>query len=127
MHGVGILFRVRARARARARKTPTKYNLSPGGVFLFASLAGLQRRKVNYLQKNTKIPLLIPGDLEMGSFTSIVNGTCFNTNMGVAATNNEDFAYKCGLVSGREGTAVGFNWTFSPVVDINYNHQNSYG
>ncbi len=96
----------------------------PGGVFLASSLARLQRIKVHYLQKHTKIPLLIPGDLEMGSFTSIVNGTFFNTNMGIAATNNDDFAYRCGLVSGREGVAVGFNWTFSPVVDINYNHQN---
>ena len=121
---IGQLFVFNCSILGLKRELKDILKYSPGGVFLTASLASLQRRKANYLQKHTKIPLLIPGDLEMGSFTSIVNGTCFNTNMGVAATNNEDYAYKCGLVSGREGTSVGFNWTFSPVVDINYNHQN---
>jgi len=98
--------------------------LKPGGVFLFTSFARSQRRKSKFLQKNSEIPLLISGDLESGGFTGGLNATFFNTSMGIAATDNEDFAYKCGLVSQREGTAMGFNWTFSPVCDINYNPHN---
>lgn len=121
---IGQLFVFNTSLLGFKRELKDMLRFNPGGVFLFSSLAGLQRRKVKFLQKKSKIPLLIPGDLEMGGFSSIVNGTFFNMNMGVAATNNEELAHKCGLVSGREGKAVGFNWTFSPVVDINYNHQN---
>lgn len=94
-----------------------------GGVFLHISLAGLQRRKVKFLQENSKIPMLVCGDTEMGGFGGIINGTFFHTQMGVGATNNETHAYRMGKVAARENIACGFNWTLAPLVDINYNFQ----
>lgn len=44
--------------------------------------------------------------------------------MQVAATDDEEMAYRLGVISGREGRAVGCNWSFAPVIDIDYNFQN---
>ena len=54
-----------------------------------------------YFQNNSKIPMLITGDLEFGGFGGMVKGTFFNTQMGIGATNNEMHAYRCGLVTAR--------------------------
>ncbi len=109
-------------ARKKKLKDILRYN--PGGVFLHLSLKGIQRKKVTFLQKNSRIPMLITGDLEFGGFGGMLKGTFFNTQMGIGATNDEIHAYRCGLVTAREGNACGFNWTLSPLVDINYNFQN---
>ena len=41
--------------------------------------------------------------------------------MGVAACDDPAIAEKMGIVAARECKALGFNWSFTPVVDINYN------
>jgi beta-N-acetylhexosaminidase len=42
----------------------------------------------------------------------------------VAATNDTDSAYRLGKISCKEGAAVGVNWAFAPVVDIDRNYHN---
>ena len=51
-------------------------------------------------------------------------GTFFGKPMEIAATDNEEIAYKLGLVAGREGRAVGCNWAFAPVIDLDVNYAN---
>ena len=51
-------------------------------------------------------------------------GTLFGSQMQVAATGDVGNAYRLGLVSGTEAGAIGINWTFSPVVDIDFNFRN---
>ncbi|MCP4762872.1 MAG: glycoside hydrolase family 3 protein, partial [archaeon] len=68
--------------------------------------------------------MIIAGDLEMGGIAGAFNGTAFCTQMGVAATDNPEYAYKLGLVIGREGTAMGYNTVYAPLVDINKNFHN---
>jgi len=98
----------------------------PGGVFLGVGTGFKRRvqRVSRFLQTHSKIPLLIAGDLELGGLGGALNGTAFSTQMGVGATNDVEMAYKFGQVIGREGSALGYNWTYSPVVDINRNWQN---
>jgi beta-N-acetylhexosaminidase len=103
-------------------KDALKYK--PGGVYLHMSFGNFHRRKVRYLQENSNIPMLVCADLEFGGFGNTINGTFFNTQMGIGATNSETHAYRFGKVMAREGKACGFNWFLSPVVDINYNIQN---
>ena len=121
---VGQIFVFNVPIFARKKKLQNVLDNKAGGVFLFTSLARFQVKKSSYLQKNSEIPLLIAGDLESGGFTGALNATFYNSQMGIGATNDESFAYNGGLVSGREGAAMGFNWTYSPVCDINYNHGN---
>ena len=77
-----------------------------------------------YLQKYSKIPLLTASNLEYGGTGSAVEGTYYGRQMLVAATGSEERAYQLGKVSCREGAAVGVNWAFAPVVDIDRNFRN---
>lgn len=78
----------------------------------------------NFLQKNSKIPLLISANLEAGGDGIVIDGTSYGKQMQVAATNDPEYAYKLGLISCSEGAAVGCNWAFAPVVDIDMNFRN---
>jgi len=76
------------------------------------------------LQDNSKIPMLIAANLEAGGNGIATEGTYFGRPMQIAATDKEDFAYKLGLIASREGAAVGCNWSFAPVIDIDMNFRN---
>ena len=82
------------------------------------------RRSQAILQKYSKIPLLMASNLEYGGNGSAVEGTYFGREMLVAATGNVERAYQLGKVSCAEGAAVGVNWSFAPVVDIDQNYHN---
>lgn len=77
-----------------------------------------------YLQEQSKIPLLIAANLESGGQGAAMEGTNFGMPMGVAATNNAEMGYRLGKVSCAQGAAVGINWAFAPIVDIDRNFRN---
>ncbi|MGB4658759.1 MAG: glycoside hydrolase family 3 N-terminal domain-containing protein [Mobilitalea sp.] len=77
-----------------------------------------------YLQKYSKIPLLTAANLEMGGTGSATEGTYYGREMLIAATDNVERAYQLGKISCREGAAVGVNWAFAPVVDIDREFRN---
>lgn len=79
---------------------------------------------VRILQENAKIPMLIAANLEKGGSGIVEEGTTIGSVMQVAATDEEEMAYKLGVVCGREGSAVGCNWSFAPIIDIDYNFRN---
>lgn len=79
---------------------------------------------VNYCQGNSKIPLLVAANLESGGDGIVVEGTRIGTNMMVAATNDVKYAKALGEISAKEGKAVGANYAFAPVCDIDLNFRN---
>lgn len=81
--------------------------------------------KLNFLQRRSRLPLLIASDLEGGTwFRFNPGGTPFPTNMGVGAAGSERDAYLMGRITALEGRAVGIHLTFSPVADVNNNPAN---
>jgi beta-N-acetylhexosaminidase len=78
----------------------------------------------NELQRISKIPLLFSADYERGLRMQMKTGTPFTTNMGLGATGEVQFAYKQGKIICEEMRAIGVNWLFAPVVDINNNPDN---
>jgi beta-N-acetylhexosaminidase len=98
--------------------------IKPGGYmarpFAGATVKALYRR----LAEESDIPPLLAANLERGGDGIATDGTNFGTPLEVAATDDETFAYRLGLVAGREGRAVGCNWAFAPVIDIDYNFAN---
>jgi beta-N-acetylhexosaminidase len=76
------------------------------------------------LQETAKVPILISANLEDGGNGVAEEGTYLGRQMLVAATGNTTRAYQLGKICGKEGQAVGLNWSFSPVVDIDYNFRN---
>lgn len=76
------------------------------------------------LQENSKIPLLIAANTEAGGNGACTDGTYVGVEVKIAATNDAKYAYEMGRVSGVEAAAIGCNWSFAPIVDINRNWRN---
>jgi len=81
-------------------------------------------KAVTYLQKESQVPMLISANFEAGGDGMIAEGTNVGPNMQIGATGNPEFAGKQGYVCAREGLAVGANYAFAPVIDIDYNFRN---
>lgn len=96
----------------------------PGGMMFRPMPAKAIRQAHSVLQNESKIPLLLAANLEAGGNGICSDGTYYGRPMGVAATADEQEAYQLGFVSGREAQAVGCNWAFSPIVDIDMNFKN---
>ena len=76
------------------------------------------------LQENSKIPLLIAANTEMGGNGACTDGTYVGNEVKIAATQDPHYAYELGRISGVEASAIGCNWSFAPIVDINRNWRN---
>ena len=99
-------------------------NWKLGGIMFRPGEKDIIRRTSEKLQKKSRIPMLIAANLDSGGDGIISEGTRVGAQMNMAATGDTDIAYLAGKVSAREGSAVGCNWTFAPVVDIDYNWRN---
>ena len=76
------------------------------------------------LQEKSKIPLLIAANTEAGGNGACTDGTEVGVEVKIGATNDTKWAYEMGRVSGVEAAAIGCNWSFAPIVDINRNWRN---
>jgi beta-N-acetylhexosaminidase len=95
-----------------------------GGVLWFRSDVWATAVMTNRLQQMSKLPLLVASDLEMGLGMRLDDTPWWPPNMAVAATGDVKYARLQGEVTAREARAVGINWLFAPVVDVNNNPQN---
>ena len=98
--------------------------LEPGGVMYRAAAPEVTIAFTRRLSENAKVPLLISGNLEKGGNGMISGGTQLGAPMGLAATGDPSMAKKLGIICAREGSAIGANWAFGPVIDIDYNWHN---
>lgn len=95
-----------------------------GSVMFRTGVAAKVQENLNAMQEVAKIPLLIAANLEEGGNGIAFEGTSMGRQLLVAATDNEERAYQLGKICGREGKALGFNWSFAPVLDIDVNYHN---
>ena len=98
------------------------FGFKPGGYLLRGAPSNEIREKIELMQNHYDIPLLISGDLDRGASNMITDGTACGHQMQIAATGDPELAYKTGLICAQECAAVGANWNFGPVVDIDLNH-----
>ena len=99
-------------------------NRHPGGIMFRTGATEELFSAYSYLQTHTRIPLLLAANLEAGGDGIVAEGTAFGKQMQVAATGDPEQAYRLGKVSCAEGQAVGCNYAFAPVVDIDRNYHN---
>lgn len=76
------------------------------------------------LQQQAAIPLLVPANMEHGAAEIQGYGTDFPWPMGMGAANDEELMAIMGQAIATEARALGINWLFNPVVDLNYNFDN---
>lgn len=99
-----------------------KYHI--GGLFFRPGPKEDIHQAYQYAQNHSKIPLLTAANLEDGSNGAIAGGTAYGRQMAVSAANNPEYAYTLGKISAHDAKAVGVNWGFSPVVDLDLNFKN---
>ncbi len=95
---------------------------NPGGLMFRTGKTEELFDAYSYLQTNSKVPMLLAANLEAGGDGIVLEGTSFGKQMQVAATGDPEQAYRLAKVSCSEGQAVGCNYAFAPVVDIDYNY-----
>lgn len=76
------------------------------------------------VQAASKIPALIAANVEAGGNGAVSGGTKLGEGIACAATGDPKSAYDMGYYGCTEAAAVGCNWTFAPVVDIDLNWRN---
>lgn len=97
----------------------------PGGVMYRPFALEEAVNCTNLWAKKADIPMLIAANLEKGGNGIISDcGTFLGSPTEIAATDNVQTAERLGEICGREGSAVGANWAFAPIIDIDYNFRN---
>ena len=81
-------------------------------------------KTVTLLQEKSKIPMLIAANLEAGGNGCSISGTRIGCEMAISASKDLDLGDALGEVSGKEGNALGLNWSFAPISDIDFNFRN---
>lgn len=95
-----------------------------GGVLWFRSDVWATAVLTNRLQGMSDLPLLVASDLEMGLGMRLNDTQWWPPNMAVAATGEPKYALNQGICTAREARAIGINWLFAPVADVNNNPDN---
>lgn len=95
--------------------------INPGGIMFRGGTKEVIREYVNRMTKRSKVPLLFSGNFETGGNGVLTDGTFMGSQMQIAATNDSRFAYEQGKLCSAEGGEVGCNWSYAPLIDINYN------
>jgi beta-N-acetylhexosaminidase len=92
-------------------------NLVKGTVYQIATI-------VNELQRNSDVPLLVGADIERGLASRLSDVPEFPFPMAFGAINDSRLVEEFGAISAREARAVGIQWAFAPVADVNSNPAN---
>jgi len=97
---------------------------NPGGLMFRTGKTEELFSAYTYLQENAKVPMFLAANLEAGGDGIVEEGTAFGKQMQVAATGDPEQAYRLGKIACSEGQAVGCNYAFAPVVDIDQDYHN---
>ena len=104
--------------------------LGVGGVILVGGSAAELAVRSHQLQSWAKFPLLLAADIEEGVGQRFAGATWFGPPMAIAQVARHDseaadrYAEQMGAVTAIEARAIGLNWIFAPVVDVNNNPDN---
>ncbi len=79
---------------------------------------------LNRVQRLAKVPLMVSGDLERGASMRVNGTTPFPHAMAFGAAGDTELARYEGEVTAREARALGIQWVFFPVADVNNNPDN---
>ena len=99
-------------------------DIGVGGMMYRMGPAGYIQNTHRTIQSLAKIPLLLAANTEAGGSGLALEGTSFGAPMAVAATDDAENGYRMGYVSCAEGAAMGLNWSFAPIVDIDMDFHN---
>ena len=100
------------------------YGGMPGGIMYRPLPVDKAVAFTNKVMDAAKIPVLIAANLEKGGNGIVQEGTTFGSPMEVAATDDVGMADRLARLCAEEAVAVGANWAFAPIIDIDYEYHN---
>lgn len=92
--------------------------LGVGGFIIFGGNAESVRRLTADLLRRAERPMLLASDLERGAGQQVEGLTEFPPPLALAAMGDPAVARWAGAVTAQEARAVGINWVFAPVADL---------
>lgn len=98
--------------------------LQPGGCMYRVVPTERAVEASRILYQRCKTPPLIAANLEKGGNGIVSEGTLVGSPMEIAATDDEGMAAKMAHACAVEAAAVGANWAFAPIIDIDSNFRN---
>lgn len=96
--------------------------IKPGAIMFRGGTRDKLIKYVRSMSERSDIPLLFSGNFEIGGRGVLEDGTFFGSQMQIAATGDPAFAEMLGSISAKEGGEVGCNWSYAPIIDLNYNY-----
>ena len=95
--------------------------LRPGGLFVSDMTAEKIKMYTDMANKYTKIPVIVAGDVENGPGAVIKGSSEIPYQMAWGACDDTALLKRAGRATAKICRKNGVHWTFSPIVDINYN------
>ena len=108
-----------------------KYHVGGFGVTVFTDGGSLLKSEpleaaalTNGLQRDSKYPLLFAADFERGLSMRLNGATAFPAAMAFGAAGDAGLARQFGKITAEEARAIGVQWNWFPVADVNSNPAN---
>ena len=137
---IGQMFMVWARAEflnlqdpeyQRLRDALHRYHLGGFGLTVWTQ-AGMPingepyeaAALINQLQQDSAIPLIFAADFERGVSMRLNGATAFPQAMAFGAAGKTEYAEQFGRITAQEARAIGVEWNWFPVADLNSNPAN---
>jgi len=108
-----------------------RFHVGGFGVTVFTDGSSLLKSEpleaaalTNSLQKASRYPLLFAADFERGLAMRLNGTTSFPAAMAFGAAGDKELARQFGRVTAEEARAIGVQWNWFPVADVNSNPAN---
>jgi len=95
-----------------------------GGFILFGGTRAAVTALTSALRDTAGRPLLLASDFERGPGQQVRGLTELPPPAALGYLNDLDATYACGQITGVEARAVGLNWIFAPVCDLDIESKN---
>jgi beta-glucosidase len=114
------------RGSFRSERTKIEQALAAGvgGFILFGGTRAAVTALTSALRDTAGRPLLLGSDFERGPGQQVRGLTELPPPAALGYLNDLDATYACGQITGTEAHAVGLNWIFAPVCDLDIEPKN---
>lgn len=99
--------------------------IKPGGIFVSAMPAEKIKLYTDMANKYSPVPVIISADVENGPENGVKGGGLLPYPMAWGACGDENLIREAGKITARICRENGIQWTFAPIVDINYNFRSA--
>lgn len=95
-----------------------------GGFILFGGEAGAVRGLTDEMRARSPHPLLIASDLERGAGQQFLGATPLPPAAALGSLDEPEAVRQAARITARDARAVGVNWVFAPVADVDLEPEN---